>query len=60
MRKGFGFFVSLLSIFLVLGCAQTQEAAKTKTAKGAAIVLRPVRLPERSLGTSPAIKVRGQ
>ncbi len=37
MKKGFYPFFLLTLLFFLLGCAQTKEAAKTKTGQGAAI-----------------------
>jgi len=37
MNEKFCCWIILLSFFLFVGCAQTQQAAKTKTGKGAAI-----------------------
>lgn len=37
MKEKFGWWITLISFVLIAGCAQTQQAAKTKTAKGAAI-----------------------
>ena len=37
MEKKVGYFITLLFILSLFGCAQTQEAARTKTGQGAAI-----------------------